>query len=50
MSCCPMQMVEGQTVILSHLSLLDVGGLRFLFLINHAAVERVLARMTQLSA
>ena len=41
-------LLQFQSVQLPHLSLLEVGNLRFLFLVNRAAVDRVLRRTAKL--
>ena len=38
------QVDRGQSAVMQHLSLLEVGGIRLLLYINHSAVRRLLAR------
>jgi len=38
------QVDQGQVAQLGHLSLVEVGGVRLLFMVNHAATERATAR------
>ena len=40
----------GQVAQLGHLSLVEVGGVRLLFMVNHAAVKRASGRTAQLRA
>lgn len=42
------QLERGQSAPLPHLSLLEVGGVQLLFMVNALAVQRALARMEQL--
>ena len=44
------QVDQGQVAQLGHLSLVEVGGVRLLFMINHAAAKRATARTLQLRA
>jgi hypothetical protein len=42
------QVDQGQVAQLGHLSLVEVGGVRLLFMVNHAATKRATARTLQL--
>ena len=42
-------MLQGGTVRLNHLSLVEVGGLRLLFVVNFGAVKRLLHRSATLT-
>ena len=39
-----MQVEQGQAVLVPHLSLLEMGGVRVLLQVNHAAIKRLTGR------
>ncbi len=42
-------MAQGEAIAVAHLSLIEVGGLRLLLLVNHAALRRLAARSAAFS-
>ena len=42
------QLVQHHTITLQHLSVIDFAGIRLLFLVNHSAVHRLVARSQNL--
>jgi len=43
------QVAQGEAIAVAHLSLIEVGGLRLLLLVNHAALRRLAARSAAFS-